>query len=532
MQYKSTFNKKLQIASLESNDEIHNFKVHVLLQNCNQKQPSINAYLGARYSRSADSIVTIAKEIIDNNTDAASRLESIFHNYGHKSVGDMADVFVCLENVTQIFVHNFFYRNPIGAGQERSTRYQNFAEPNFIKLPKEFIKLENKNNSYEIIMNKWMKDYQELLDPTYEALKNHFKPKNDKNELSALQARAFDTVRYFLPLGLKTSFALLMPARKWAENISYLRASNNLAEKELAEILNSILTGTKELKSLGYKPEADGLISHTEANETIKNSTIEILKLFKKLKFGSININDQMVNNVSIIKNHDPYDDILIHYLLLLDPLAETKNIKFSKIVKEKISKIIFKYHNHHNQMGNIGQSGAILIDGIGDYGSVFKDLNRHRSLEKFSPIHEEFIDFDEELNRKNNKCYFLCDYLDIPELKNLKKEYQKRFNENYENIKLWRKQVKNKIPENIRNEYTRYLLPHGHATRYRIYGSFDDILYTIALRTRNGGHIAYRNLTYHWLLKLVKSDPLWKSMIKNIPEVKVDSREQFFDRS
>ncbi len=47
---KGTFRKDIQIASIESEADWNQFKVRTLLENVNQKQPSINAYLGARYS--------------------------------------------------------------------------------------------------------------------------------------------------------------------------------------------------------------------------------------------------------------------------------------------------------------------------------------------------------------------------------------------------------------------------------------------------------------------------------------------------
>lgn len=110
---KGTFRKDLQIATVKSQSVWNKFKVHTLLQNPSQKQPSINAYLGARYSRSSDSILDIAKEIIDSNTDAADRLEKIFHGYGHKSVGDMADLFVCVENIPMFTAMKIFYLNSV-----------------------------------------------------------------------------------------------------------------------------------------------------------------------------------------------------------------------------------------------------------------------------------------------------------------------------------------------------------------------------------------------------------------------------------
>ena len=82
MTNKYSFIKNLQIASIKSDSNYHNLSIHTLMQNIDQKQPSINAFLGARYSRSADSVVDIAKEIIESGTDAAKKLESIFSGYG------------------------------------------------------------------------------------------------------------------------------------------------------------------------------------------------------------------------------------------------------------------------------------------------------------------------------------------------------------------------------------------------------------------------------------------------------------------
>ena len=89
---KLSYRKDLNIATIKSESDWNKFKVHTLLQNPTQKQPSINAYLGARYSRSCDSITDIASEIMESGTDAAEKLEKIFSGYGHKSVGDMAEL--------------------------------------------------------------------------------------------------------------------------------------------------------------------------------------------------------------------------------------------------------------------------------------------------------------------------------------------------------------------------------------------------------------------------------------------------------
>ncbi len=532
MNLKAKFLPKLNIATLQSIDTWHNIRIHTLLQNPGKKQPAINAYLGARYSRSADSIDYIANEIIKAGTDAAKRLETIFVGYGHKSVGDMAQLFVCLENIPMVVAARLFYFNSVVSGQERSTRYQNFQKPDFIQLPPEISKKENKNTTtYKQIFLKEMNDYNEMLEPTRKALKIYFKPNsNNKQELNALQARTFDTVRYFLPIGLKTSFALLMSARNWAENIARLRASKFKFENELAEILYILLSGgNNELKKLGYIPEADGLIRHTDANLENKNSTQKILDLLPKLTQKNFKLNTKEIN-VSL--EHNTIKSMLLHYYLLKNPYVKYEDINLNKIDLDKLSKIIFKHHDHHHLLYNLGQTGNIVLDGYGDYGAVLKDINRHRSLERFFPIQEEELNFDEEFNRNIKNMYSLCNYLDIEEMNNLRKEYEKRFNETYNLILEWRENNKNYLEPNILDEYTRYLLPHAHLTRYRLYGSFDDIQYLIHLRVRNGGHIAYRNLVYNWATELNKKSRIFSGLINKLEPVAPKSREQFFDRS
>ncbi len=529
-----TFHKNLQIASLDTKSDWHNLRVHTLMQNVKQKQPSINAFLGARYSRSADSVVDIASEIMKSGTDAAAKLEKIFAGYGHKSVGDMAELFVCIENVPAIIAERLFYINPVHAGQQRSTRYQDFSAPNFIKLPKRLGNLKGLRKRYNEIILKQVSDYCDLLETTRKALVDYFKiDRKNSQEEGALTARNFDTARYFLPLGIESSLGLLMSARSWADLIAYLRASTLSIERELGETLFSLLSGKGIKDKQGYVPEADGLIRHTDPNCCRNDSTEKILKLLAKdiEKSKSRTVNKDTYKNAKVTYNKDSIEALIRHYQLLANPLAKSK-LKLSKRKIQQIGKIIFDEHNHYNQIGNIGQMGSIAIESMTDYGSVIRDILRHRSLERFVPLLENNVNLEAELNRESDRCFFLCDYLNIPAFKDLKQEYTKRFIENYDLIKKWHKDSKGVLDEDMRREYTRYLLPQAHATVFRYYGSVDDWQYVINLRTRNGGHIAYRMRTYKWLEKLAKMSPFWKPLLGKIPKVNFKSREQFVDRS
>lgn len=530
---KGEFRKDLQIASLFTHSLWNDFKVHTLLQNSNQKQPSINAYLGARYSRSSDSIVDIAQEIIKNNTDAAQRLEAIFHGYGHKSVGDMADLFVCIENIPIFTAMKIFNMNSVISGQERSTRYQNFETPQFIKFPKEVCNDENIRQEYNNIMLKQMDDYRELLKKSKDVLKKYFNINEDiKEEKTVLQSRSFDTARYLLPYGLQTSMAAVMSARNWSELISYLNANDSVVDKEIGNLLYNLL-GESEIDMPGYIKEADGLIRHTDANCCRRNSTKDILEYLKKdISLQKEYINDGCeCDSCNVSYNTNAIEDLITHYELLLNPLGSSEELEFDSSDEKILGEMIFKNHNQHNLMGNIGQSGAIKIEGMATLGTL-KDLNRHRSLERFIPLFHDEVDINNELNRDSKDCFFLCNYLEIKELGELREEYERCLIETYDMIKRWRVVSTQFMSDEVSKEYTKYLFPHAHSTRYCFYGSFDDLQYTINLRVRRGGHISYRSLVYKWLELLNSLDGIWYPLHKGIEKPDPKSREQFVDRS
>lgn len=530
---KGTFRKDIQIASIESEDDWNQFKVHTLLENVNQKQPSINAYLGARYSRSSDSVIDIASEIIKNNTDAAQRLEAIFHGYGHKSVGDMAQLFVCIENIPMFTAMKIFYLNSVISGQERSTRYQNFEEPEYIKIPKEICNDKKIRQEYEDIILKQMNDYSILLKKTKEIFKEYFNINEDiKEEKSALQARSFDCARYLLPYGVQTSMAAVMSARNWSELISYLNGSDSIIDREVGKLIYNLL-GDSDIEIAGYVREADGLIRHTEANYSRKISTKEILEYLRKKVSPQKSYISQgsESDSCSVSYNDNAVEDLFTHYELLINPLGSENELEFDDEDSEYIGEVLFKSHNQHSLIGNLGQSGAIKLEGMASLCTL-KDLNRHRSFERFIPLLHDEINIDNELNRESKDCFFLCNYLDIPEMSELKKEYEKCLTEAYNMIKRWREDSVKVMSNEASSEFTKYLLPHAHSTKYCFYASIDDLQYTINLRSARGGHIAYRALVYRWLELLNSNDSIWYSLLEKIEMPDPASKVQFIDRS
>ena len=423
--------------------------------------------------------------------------------------------------------------NSVISGQERSTRYQNFESPEFVKIPKNLCKDAEIRKEYERIMLKQMSDYRVLLKKTKVVLKEQFEiNEENQSEVSAWKSRSFDVARYLLPYGLQTSLAVVMSARNWSELIAYFNANDSVVDNEVANLLMNLL-GESNLEIRGYIREADGLIRHADANCCRRNSTKAILSYLEGMiseqkRYKNLGCE---VDSCKVSYNTNPIETIITHYELLLNPLGSKDELEFSEQDEITLGEKIFENHNHHNLLGNIGQSGAIRVEGMATLGTL-KDLNRHRSLERYMPIFHDELDIDNELDRDDKECFFLCNYLELKGFEKLRKEYEKALCETYKMIKNWRRVSKQFMSEEVSSEYTKYLLPHAHSTKYCFYGSLDDLQYTINLRVRRGGHIAYRVLVYKWLELLNEKDSIWRSLLKSTRKPDYKSKEQFVDRS
>ena len=188
--------------------------------------------------------------------------------------------------------------------------------------------------------------------------------------------------------------AAVMSARNWSELISYLNASDSVVENEVGKLLLNLL-GESKIEIPKYIREADGLIRHTDANCCRRNSTRNILKyLQNKISNPKKYINSGCEgDSCKVSYNENTVEDLITHYELLLNPLGSKKELEFDYEDEKALGELIFENHNHHNLMGNIGQSGAIKIEGMATLGTL-KDLNRHRSMERYIPL------FHDEVNR------------------------------------------------------------------------------------------------------------------------------------
>lgn len=177
--------------------------------------PEPQAMLAALHSRSPGGIRSHLSVLAEKGSD---RFMSTFYvGYGHKSVGDNATASVFIEGVSML-VAKAIQDFPLYNGQEVSTRYVDFSAQRFVDP----VGTPESNK----LLERLRKFYLEGLEVMLPALRERFPRKPEEEEKiyeKAIKARAFDTMRAFLPAGASTNLAWVGPLRQFADRLPVLR---------------------------------------------------------------------------------------------------------------------------------------------------------------------------------------------------------------------------------------------------------------------------------------------------------------------
>lgn len=209
--------------------------------------PQEGAMSQALYSRKPKSILFHLNSVFKKG--GAKFMETYYSKYGHNSIGDCGSTTLYFENVSMLTakaIQNWSLYN----GQEASTRYLDFSgriminplagdlQAQYLYIPKTELTSENiegidKNfkTSYQealypengaigrMIQEKWMGFYQKHM-PKVKMHVAELNPRSEDQDESdydkAINARAFDIMRSFIPAGMTTLVS-------WHSNIRQLR---------------------------------------------------------------------------------------------------------------------------------------------------------------------------------------------------------------------------------------------------------------------------------------------------------------------
>lgn len=197
--------------------------------------PEVNGYGMAKTSRSAQHLKEMLRDITSQS--AADFYENFYHQYGHKSIADLAHIQLAADNIS-IVSAILLFDDPLVDGQESSTRYQNFYKRRFV-VPTEILGSRFEKR-YTEFCNKLFITYLEFREPVANYLSKKFtdsKPADLDEETASktLNARALDRIRYLLPGATLTNVYQVFSARTAERMLIKLASSPVQSVRALGE---------------------------------------------------------------------------------------------------------------------------------------------------------------------------------------------------------------------------------------------------------------------------------------------------------
>lgn len=288
-----------------------------------------------------------------NVSDSGKFTGKYYIGYGHDSIGDCGNTNIFLEDVSMIAAKTI-EDNQLFNGQESSTRYIDFSQKPIID--------PIKNKISKKIMNDYINFYkyskEELVEYLYK--KHNIKDKTNKDIKKTIDARAFDILRGFLPLGSTTNLGWNATLKQAKDQIISMRHNPVNEVRDLSNNILNILT-EKYPNSFNFKideiSEEFYFINSVSENFFICDSFNDFYNPYKHKKISK------------------KFVDYMINFNKLNS--GKNKEILNSRPRKVKVPKYFKKY-------------GTLNIRFMIDYGS-FRDIQRHRAFYSKIPLVNNF---------------------------------------------------------------------------------------------------------------------------------------------
>ena len=419
--------------------------------------PELLASVLAKYSRSNLGIDKILESVDKDNPDASVEKIFKFIDYGHASIGGLTgSIAITIDDCSMFLAYKIFEIAQLVDGQESSTRYikmspESLISPNEIGIPDDLRDVwQNLSSEAFEIYNCEYKKLDEIATKYPEKLR--ISPdESEKFRQRILKNYALDRCRGFIPFATKTSAAYLMTARVWCQTLKELEAIPLIeaqnAAKEIREKLNKIVPNlTKHSFADGASVyQAERLLNYS--SQFIEKNGVETKNIPDDVFVEIFDGNPRFLQNIDSVENS-----------------FINKTNRYG-VVGSDIKRQIVKFAFNNISIAEL------------------RDLNRHRSGNKFTPLAPVGFYLPEELSDRNYEKFF-------EKYSNLLKELAKR---------------------NL--HYYGYLL--GTQVAFEHSAHLDKVIYEIELRTGKGAHFRYAQHLETVAKKLIEKLPLLEPHIR-----------------
>jgi len=383
------------------------------------------AMLQALHSRSVHGIDAHLMKLAQKG--AAQFMDTYYIGYGDKSIGDCGTATVFIEGVSMLAA-KAIQDSQLYNGQESSTRYVDFSTQPFISPDESASELSESLRTFHTEGLATMKE--ELMD-------RHPRGEEDEKKWKkAINARAFDIMRSFLPAGMATNLAWHTTLRHAADHLLRLR---NHPLDEVRAIALTIEEALNTMYPNSFKQK------RYEATEQYVS---EWMKESYYFDLNTQNTSEPISFFSGVRVERDGIDRNL---------LARYAPILSNRPIKAELPRFL-------------AECGSIRFLFFLDFGS-FRDLQRHRAVTQRMPL-------------LTNSWEFAPWYLD-----QMPQELRKKA------LSVLQKQraALNKL--SIAPVYRQYYIPMGYSVPCRLTGDLPGLTWLVELRSGISVHPTLRRV-------------------------------------
>lgn len=489
--------------------------------------PEVLAYAMAKYSRSA---LSMRESLTEISTQRAEQfLNTFYFQYGHRSIADLAHISFAVERLS-LMAAIVLVDEQRWDGQERSTRYQNFAKSGWF-LP-DFGTYTAEAELYTSTVQKLFAAYQTTTAAVLDALRRRIAcPEGMKPESyeRTLKARAFDVARYLLPLATNTSLGQIVNARTLETQVSRLLSHPAAEIRDLGLKLRDAATGpawnvngqagAELVEALG-KLQADAapdltaqaahllthevnvaptLVKYAQPCDYLVRSQIELSRAARELLHHLPIANAPVVDLVERTESLEVELAATLLYSVSHHPYRQIRDV-VAGWTAERVAEIVelgFRQRGRHDEALRAFHAGAALrFDILMDIGG-FRDMHRHRRctqiLQPFTSLHGYETPSSGDLGEGTH----------ILEEAGVLAAYQSAVEQAHG---ASRQIAAGTAPE--AGQSADYLLPLATRCRCLFKMDFAETQYISELRSAPAGHFSYRRVAWEMYLALERQHP------------------------
>lgn len=470
--------------------------------------PEPTAYALARYSRSPDGIEDSLRWIAARDQSSARFLDTFYFAYGHASIADNGPIVHAIEHISELAAIAI-QDEPLWNGQAKSTRYQKLSRE-ACYYPEELNAHPTLHAAYAHVLTQLFSVYEALHPKICDYLsQRHPRPVSmpEAEYQRTINARAFDSVRYFLPLATLTNVGQLLTirtlerqiARLGAHPLPELRAIATELKQRCAEPPTGIwqdVTG----QPLPTAPLAPTLARHCDPNPYAQHSHAELTACAQTFL---ADIAPDTSETVRLIPAHDPFHELVttllypvthLSYRQILEQVQDWPEARGREVIA-----LATKHRGKHDELlpeFQIGQ--GLTVDVLMDIGG-WRDLHRHR---RWVQTRQAFTThYGIAIPPLVTEAGLLDDYTAC----------------------LWATSgeiygIQSAMRSAGLPDLSIYLIPFGFRCRSLYKASLRQLDYVIRLRSGIKGHPSYRRVAWELYQQLCQAYPFMRSILSATP--------------